>query len=172
MTGNQNIDQVDPFADAAETLLYGDPELAKEKLRNGILHGAAQMNAHQARRGLIQREHASSKAVAEQFAAENPEWAKDPMIVDAVKARMRVEQLNDLLKAGLDLGKIAETTGLTDAGGNIQHASRPAAPPAIRMHADLHSCSTMWPRSLRASSGSVVGSRTSTIIASAARRTW
>jgi hypothetical protein len=90
---NQTLEIVDPLEDAATTLLYGDPEVAKEKLRTAVMHGAAQMHAHQSRAGAINRELESSKAVAEAFANENPDWAKDPMVVDAVKAGMRVEQL-------------------------------------------------------------------------------
>lgn len=39
MTGNSNdlnLPEVDPIRDAAETLLYGDPETAGEKLRAAI----------------------------------------------------------------------------------------------------------------------------------------
>src|SRR5262249_50224606 len=101
--------EVDPFAESREQLLYGDPTSAAAKLREAVFHGAAAMSAHHARQSVIQREHASSKAVAEQFAAENPEWAKDPMVVSAVKTGMRVMQLDDLLRAGIDIGKWSES---------------------------------------------------------------
>jgi hypothetical protein len=116
--------EVDPFEVAAESLLYGDPAVAKEKLKDAILHGAAAMHAHQTRQGIIDREAASSQEVAQRFSQENPEWANDPMIRDAVKAGMRVEQLNDLLKAGLDLGKIADATGRVPTENEIFNMHR------------------------------------------------
>ena len=139
-TDNSTPPEVDPFEVAAESLLYGDPATAKDRLRDAIYQGAAQMHAHQARQSVIQREHASSKAVAEQFAAENPEWAKDPMIVDAVKAGMRIAQLDDLLKAGLEFGKIAEATGRVptqDEIFNMHRDLRAAGDPNARSPTQL-----------------------------------
>ena len=116
--------EVDPFEVAAEQLLYGDPTSAAAKLREAVFHGAAAMSAHQARQSVIQREHASSKAVAERFATENPEWAADVMVRDAVKAGMRVEQLNDLMKAGIDIGKWSESLQRVPSETDIFNAHR------------------------------------------------
>jgi hypothetical protein len=78
MTDNETPAEVDLFEVAAESLLYGDPATAKDRLRDAIMHGAAQMHAHQTHQGIIEREVASSQQVAKKFAEENPDWATDP----------------------------------------------------------------------------------------------
>src|SRR5882672_10004253 len=108
---NDDNQPVDPVTLAAESLLYGDPTEAAEKLRNAIHAESDRMANHKAASGRVQRELAASRKVAEDFAAENPEWAKNPLIIGAVKSGMAVEQLNDLLKAGFNIGEFAEKMG-------------------------------------------------------------
>jgi hypothetical protein len=137
MTDNndQTRPEVDPFQAAADSLLYGSPEDAGKTLRDAIYTGAQQIQQHQARQGVIQRELASSGEVAKRFAEENPEWAKNPMIRDAIKAGMRVEQLNDLIKAGVDIGKWSEGLGRVPNENEIFNAHlelRAAGRPEVR----------------------------------------
>ena len=68
---NLNPPEVDPIRDAAETLLYGDPELAGEKLRTAIRSEASKIHAHQ---GRLRSEQARSQADLRQFKDENPEF--------------------------------------------------------------------------------------------------
>jgi hypothetical protein len=119
---DQTPPEVDPFQAAAESLLYAGPEDAAKSLRDAILQGAAQVQAHQSRQSIIERELAASRAEAERFANENPDWAKDPMTVDAIKAGMRVEQLNDLMNAGVDIGKWSESLGRVPSPDDIYNA--------------------------------------------------
>jgi hypothetical protein len=107
-----NSDQfVDPVQQAAEALLYSSPDDAAVALRRAIHTEADRMATARAHNDRIAREVASSQEVAQRFSEENPEWAKDPMIRDAVKAGMRVEQLSDLIEAGIDIGKWSESLG-------------------------------------------------------------
>jgi hypothetical protein len=108
---DNTADQIDPVQRAAETLLYGSPDDAAVALRQAIHAESDRMANHKAASGRVQRELAASQKVAEEFAAENPQWAQNPLIVGAVKAGMAVEQLNDLLKAGFDIGQFAEKMG-------------------------------------------------------------
>jgi hypothetical protein len=115
---------VDPVKEASEALLYGDPDMAAEKLRNAIHAESDRMVSVRAHNDRIGRETSSSMKVAKQFAEENPEWAKDPMIHDALIAGMRVEQLNDLLRAGIDIGKWSESIGHVPTQNEIFNAHR------------------------------------------------
>src|SRR5258708_20071044 len=104
-------DQIDPFGDAAESLLYGDPEVAKEKLRGAIIYGAAQTNAHQERQGRLRAEHARSMASLAKFNELNDAF-EDPLVQAAGKAAMASEQYADLVNAGhLNVEKFREATG-------------------------------------------------------------
>jgi hypothetical protein len=105
------LPDIDPVKEASEALLYGDPDMAAEKLRNAIHAESDRMANVKAASNRVQRELAASRKVAEDFATENPEWAKNPLIQGAVKSAMAVEQLNDLIAAGFNIGDFAEKMG-------------------------------------------------------------
>jgi hypothetical protein len=118
MTDN-TPDQIDPFGDAAETLLYGDPDIAKEKLRTAIIYGAAQTNAHQERQGRLRAEHARSMDSLRKFSELNDAF-EDPLVQAAGRAAMVNEQYNDLTRAGfLNVEKFRETTGRNPTDADI-----------------------------------------------------
>jgi hypothetical protein len=104
-------DQIDPFGDAAESLLYSDPDTAKEKLRTAIIYGAAQTNAHQERQGRLRAEHTRSMESLRKFNELNDAF-EDPLVQAAGKAAMASEQYADLVNAGhLNVEKFREATG-------------------------------------------------------------
>src|SRR5258706_13104241 len=106
-----NNEFVDPFGEASESLLYGDPDIAKEKLRTAIIYGAAQANAHQARDARIRGEHARSMESLRRFNELNDAF-EDPLVQAAGKAAMASEQYADLVNAGhLNVEKFKEQTG-------------------------------------------------------------
>lgn len=51
--GDQHPPEVDVFEQASEALLYGDPALAKDRLRDAIYAGAQQIQQHQQRQGIL-----------------------------------------------------------------------------------------------------------------------
>ena len=62
------------------------------------------------------------------------------MIVDAIKAGMRVEQLNDLIAAGIDIGKWSESLGHMPSPNDIFNAHlqmRVAGNPNVRSPTQL-----------------------------------
>ena len=114
-----NQDPIDPVADAATSMLYGDPEEAAGKLRNAIHFEAARLNQHQAHDARIRAAHAKSMAAVNKFMEEN-EAFKDPLVQAAGRAAMVEEQYRDLLDAGfLDVKKFTETTGRTPTAQDI-----------------------------------------------------
>jgi hypothetical protein len=106
-----NNEFVDPIKEASESLLYGDPDTAAEKLRTAIHFEAARLNAHQARDGRLRAAHSKSMAALNKFMEENDAY-KDPVVQAAGKAAMCSEQYADLVNSGfLDVAKFKEQTG-------------------------------------------------------------
>jgi hypothetical protein len=109
-THDENGQPIDPVTQAAETLLYGDPETAAVALRKAIHSEASRMVAHQAANGRIHAAHRKSMTALQRFVDDNDAF-KDPAIQAAGRSIMAQEQLRDLEAIGFDRQKFEEAEG-------------------------------------------------------------
>jgi len=101
--------QVDPFKDVTEALLYGDPEQAAGKLRQlmtTVVPSLARQTSDAEHR---QTEHNRSRMHAQNFEKANEDLATDDFAAGAIKSRVFANQRKDLVDMGLDPAKLPKS---------------------------------------------------------------
>jgi hypothetical protein len=113
---HQDDQPADPFNDAAEALLYSDPETAGQKLRHLMTEVVPNIVNGNAR---VRGEHARSMATVEKFKQENPDFVNNRLVAAATEGAIYDEQMNDLIGVGFDLADFRKKAGRDPTLGEI-----------------------------------------------------
>jgi hypothetical protein len=101
--------QVDPFKDVTEALLYGDPEQAAGKLRQLMTNVVPTLSRQTSEAERRQTELNRSRMSGQRFERDNPDLAGNEFSAGAIEARVYANQRKDLVDMGLDDAKLPKS---------------------------------------------------------------
>jgi hypothetical protein len=113
----------DPFGKLVETIQFGDPEEAKELLRNTIGMTTAQMVQAGLQQARFRDEGARAAKVVKDFEAAHPDIAKDSKSRAAIEQDIYDQQRADLEEIGVDPNTLRQD-GLAATPADIANAHR------------------------------------------------
>jgi hypothetical protein len=113
----------DPADRLIETMQFGDPEEAKQLLRNTIATEAGKAANQAIAQSRLEQEDARGATVLKAFSDSHPELAQDPMARAAIEAKIYELQIDDITKLGIDPSKL-RTDGRPATPADIAFAHR------------------------------------------------